>query len=231
MTEMTEDDMARPSLKPHPKGDNPARYSGDDTFGPLPKEAQPRGMEESWFYYLGAGKDGTMRTLVYQQDGGTFPDDCTLAGWIADARGGGAKASFSDYDAVAWYKPGYIAFFVDIPGWTLLGESPASAGANNQALYFAKVPAEAAKPNFNPNFSFYNARTQVLDLDGAEAQVLVMENYHFKAPAPGQKPYQPRQPGDPTDYYKFDIYLCAQVESGSGKIYFVIDPGGQSKGP
>jgi|GEM_PF-5009671 len=221
-----------PNLKPRPKKDNPTRYAGDDTYGALPPGAPSRAMEETYFYYMGSGQGGAVRTLVYHQSGSDLPSDATFAQWIADARNGGANAYSRDFETVSWHKPGYLAFFVDMPGWSLLDEIEIAGKGRNRALYFAEIPAGSAKPDFNPNYSFFNADTTTVDAGGEECELLVVQNLHYKAPGKNGKKYTPRVEGDPDDDYKFDIYLSAPVENSTdGRLYFVVDPGGKNSGP
>jgi hypothetical protein len=221
--------------EPEPRRDNPGRYTGDETFMPPPKN--PQEMKQTLFYYFGINSDHKFRTLVYiwneddVEDNEVLkdqPDDATLTRWIGDAKAGGSPSAIRDLSLVEWRRPGFLIFFVDLPGWDFLENN-----GKNKSLYFAEVLSDDIQNKCHGNYSFYNAHTRSLQVGTSIYKILVVENHHFKAPqSKGNGAYVCRKKDDPDDHYKFDIFLGVTLESASNKKqWLILDPGGKNMGP
>lgn len=224
-------------IQPLSSGDRPrpweddVDYPGDDAHEPW---TPPVAMKGTHFYYIGMA--GTqLRTLVYRygdapapQPG--IPNETIIRDWITDARASGDHATFRDFNLVGWRWPTYLIFFIDFPGWNYLTDPE----DNNRmkALHFAAIPERGPLSQCHANYSFYNARILKIQIGQNWHDLLLAENYHFKAPIGGGASHQPRMPGDETiDYYKYDIFMGVDIEGSDQKMWFTVDPGGKNLGP
>jgi hypothetical protein len=221
-------------LDTDPPVDTPQRYAGGDPTYKPPKYASPhRDMEQTHFYYAGMGAGNKLRTLVYWEDNTVALPVSMLKKWIDDARNGGGGTPHKRFSAVEWRKPGFLVFFIDMPGWNFL-EKTVQGVSENRALYFAEVMDSNGNKISHPNHSFYNARTFNLQTDSDSFKLLVVENHHLKAPGTTPNYYQHRPLGDTSiDEYKYDIFLTLDIEKGNTNDVFpiILDPGGRNMGP
>ena len=149
---------------------------------------------------------------------------------MKNARNSAITAAYSaketDLDQVEWLRPGYLIFFIDVPGWDFLYDDD-----KIKSLYFAKND-ELGDEKRHANCSFFDAFPDSLVVDSKLHPLLVVKNHHFKAPENGNPTYRRREDGENPDYYKFDLYVGMPIENGNGKkLWFVIDPGGKNLGP
>lgn len=238
-------------LAPVPKGldppvDNPERYGrSDPTYRPPPLAVPHTEMVDTHFYYVGmvnVSGSKKLRTVVYHKQPTPAVPEADIVSWIADARKSAGAAEYRSFAAVQWRRPGFLVFFIDLPGWDFLEAVTASGGKENRALYFAEIKNAYGVSVSHPNHSFFNART--LTLSGPQQagqpaesyKLLVVDNYNLKAPDPnGSNKYRPRDQNDKhdPDDYKFDIFLTLAIENGAADDVFpiVLDPGGKNVGP
>lgn len=217
---------------------NGRRYPGEATFGRVPNGYPVQTMKRTYFHYY-SFDPASMQAIsyLYQHDGEDPVTAEQYNEWIADARTKRARGEPSiDPDDVSWDGPAYLAFVMDVPGWSYF-EANEGNTCVNKSLCFDKVTLRkhGKDVEHRKNTTFFNAITLPhKDPDGADLPILRVENHNFKY---GERRPREIRDRDQADHYKFDIYYRVGLTSSRAgedegrALTFVLDPTGKNTGP
>jgi hypothetical protein len=184
-----------------------------------------------YLYYFAFKPDGEpdMRQYDYHRDNDSIPRS-DVPGIINDlasnARVNGSSPTPTpcDFRKLEWTRISYVAIVMDSAYWSIWQKNSHPSGPG---IVFDTLKGST------PNHSFYDAEDITVRIDDHQGQIDTRSGIflinHMKCDTDGNT--LGTKPGDPNEYFKFDLLFDVRAGGSALPLQFIIDPGGTNMGP